>query len=41
MSFLVATLYHAELNFCDFDIPVMHEVCVGHVFAGAVLYTAG
>ena len=33
MSFLVATLYYAELSFCDFDI--MHEVCVGHVFAGA------
>ena len=35
MSFLVATLYHPELSFCAFDI--MHEVCVGHVFAGAVL----
>ena len=31
MSFLVATLYHPELSFCDFDRPIMHEVCVGHV----------
>ena len=38
MSFLVTTLYHAELSFCDFDI--MHEVWVGQCFCwrSIVLY---